>query len=64
MEYSVIPIKEIIQSKRAFTDTTNEAIVTCNGEQIIKISIQAPNFHRQGPFSKKVTMIHPIQAIK
>ena len=51
MEYSVIPIKEIIQSKRAFTDTTNEAIVTCNGEQIIKISIQAPNFHGQGPFS-------------
>ncbi|BCT41133.1 hypothetical protein WHT_c15850 [Bacillus cereus] len=61
----MIPIKEIIQSKRAFTDTTNEAIVTCNGEQIIKNSIQAPNFHRIGSFFiKKVTMIHPIQATK
>ncbi|BAR77749.1 hypothetical protein BASH2_04341 [Bacillus anthracis] len=43
----------------------NEAIVTCNGEQIIKINIQALIFHRiDSFFIKKVTTIHPIQATK
>ena len=59
------PEKEIIQSNRAFTDTVNEAIVTCNGEQIINTSIQTLNFHRtESFFIKKVTIVHPIQATK
>ena len=40
MEYSAIPIKATTESNSAFIDTVNEAIVTCNGEQIIKINIR------------------------